>query len=364
MKFTCEKQLLEKAFSLARRATPNRSGASVVLSGLFVELKKNTLVVLGSDLDLTIRIQLEVGGAEDGKTVIPGALLADIIRVLDDGQISFLAKEEEVQIKSGKSEFNLRTLPVDEFPRFEEPGGNEATLDTKSLATAFEQVVKAASMDDARPILTGVLLAAEQDGLRLVATDSYRMAVRDIPGTEILSRDEIVLVPSRALDVVKRVLDEDDELIVILGEKEAVFKIGNIDIVTRLIEGEFPNYKGLIPEKNQNKLVVNREEMLAALQRVKLLARESTPVRLIMSDKKIELLAIETDIGQATETIDGNYFGEEITVAFNADYLIDGLEVISTDEISLETTDALKPAILKGLDEETFLYLLMPVRVS
>jgi len=364
MKFKCEKETLEKAFSLARKATPNRSGTNVVLSGLFVELKKNKLVVLGSDLDLTIRIQLEVGGSEDGKAVIPGALLADIIRVLDDGQISFVAAEEEVQIKSGKSEFNLRTLPVDEFPRFEEPGGNEATLDTKSLATAFEQVVKAASMDDARPILTGVLLAAEKEGLRLVATDSYRMAVRDIPGTEILSRDEIVLVPSRALDVVKRVLNEGSELIVVLGEKEAVFKIGNIDIVTRLIEGEFPNYKGLIPEKNQNKLIINREEMLAALQRVKLLARESTPVRITMSDKKIELLAIEADIGQATETIDGNYAGEEITVAFNADYLIDGLDVIDTEEVSLETTDALKPAILKGLDEETFLYLLMPVRVS
>ena len=364
MKFKCEKETLEKAFSLARRATPNRSGTNPVLSGLHIEVKKNKLVVLGSDLDLTIRIENEVGGEEDGKAVIPGALLADIIRVLDDGQISFVLKDSEIQIKSGKSEFNLRTLPVDDFPRFEEPGGNKATIDTQSLSNAFEQVVKAASTDDARPILTGVLLSAEENGLRLVATDSYRMAIRDIPGTEILGRDEIVLVPSRALDVVKRILDEDDHLDVVLGEKEAVFKIQNISIVTRLIEGEFPNYKGLIPEKNKNKLVINREELLSALQRVKLLAREATPIRLLMSDKKIELLAIEQDIGQATEKIDGNYSGEEITVAFNPDYLIDGLDVLTTEEICLETTDALKPAILKGLNEEIFLYLLMPVRVS
>ena len=198
----------------------------------------------------------------------------------------------------------------------------------------------------------------------MVATDSYRMAIRDIPGTEILSRDEIVLVPSRALDVVKRVLNEGKELTVVLGEKEAVFKIENISIVTRLIEGEFPNYKGLIPETNKNKLVINREETLGALQRVKLLAREATPVRLIMTEKKIELLAIEQDRGQAIETIEGSFSGEEITVAFNPDYLIDGLDVISTEEVVLETTDALKPAILKGLEEETFLYLLMPVRVS
>ena len=199
MKFKCEKELLEKTFSLARRATPNRSGTNPVLAGLYVELKKNKLVVLGSDLDLTIRIELTVGGEEDGKVVIPGALLSDIIRVLEEGQISFETKEDEIQINNGKSEFNLRTLPVDEFPKFEEPGGNEATINTKSLSNAFEQVVKAASMDDARPILTGVLLAAEEEGLRLVATDSYRMAIRDIPGTEILSRDELVLVPSLSL---------------------------------------------------------------------------------------------------------------------------------------------------------------------
>ena len=177
MKFKCEKEILEKTFSLARKATPNRSGTNPVLSGLFLELKKDKLVVIGSDLDLTIRIEIKVGGEEEGKAVIPGALLADIIRVLENGQISFVVRDEEIQINSGKSEFNLRTLPADEFPKFEEPGGNEATLDTKSLANAFEQVVKAASMDDARPILTGVLLAAEQEGLRLVATDSYRMAI-------------------------------------------------------------------------------------------------------------------------------------------------------------------------------------------
>ena len=137
MKFKCEKEALEKTFSLARRATPNRSGTNPVLSGLHVELKKNKLVVLGSDLDLTIRIELAVGGEEDGKAVIPGALLADIIRVLEEGQISFSTTEDEIQINNGKSEFNLRTLPVDEFPKFEEPDGNKAVINTKSLSNAF-----------------------------------------------------------------------------------------------------------------------------------------------------------------------------------------------------------------------------------
>ena len=364
MKFKCEKEILEKAFGLAKKASPNRNLSNPVLSGIYLELTQNNLVIIGTDLDLTIRTEVEVGGEKDGKAVIPGGLATEIIKALENGKVSFETLDEEIQVKAGKSDFSLRTLPVDEFPQFSEPGGEETTVNTKSLEKAFEQVVKAASIDDARPILTGVLLAAEKDGLRLVATDSYRMAVRDIPNTAILGRDKTVLVPSKALDVVKTVLKEDTSLIVSLSENEAGFKINNTQIITRLIEGEFPKYQGLIPEKNNNKLVVNREDLLTSLQRVRLLAKDATPIRLVMDENKIELVAISQDIGQAKEEIDGNYKGEEITVAFNPGYLIDGLEVIGSAEVSLETTDALKPAILKGTEEEEFLYLLMPVRVS
>ena len=185
MKFRCDRDVLERAFSITRRATPGRGGALPVLAGLHLSLKKNLLTVVGTDLDMTVRVQVEVGGERDGTTVIPAALGAEIMRALESGKVQVDVDEEGARVTSGRSDFSLRTLPADEFPKFEEPGGESATINVENFATALEQVVKAASIDDSRPILTGVLLAAEKDGLRLVATDSYRMAVRDLPDTEI-----------------------------------------------------------------------------------------------------------------------------------------------------------------------------------
>ena len=237
-------------------------------------------------------------------------------------------------------------------------------LDVENFAAALEQVVKAASIDDSRPILTGVLLAAESDGLRLVATDSYRMAMRDLPGTEVLGRDQTVLVPSRALDVVNRLLGDAASLSIQLGERDAGFAIDDVRIATRLIEGEFPNYRSLIPDSHPNQLTVDRDTLISALQRVRLLARDATPVRLAMTSEGLELIAIAQDVGQAHESLDATYTGNDLTVAFNPEYLLDGLEVSPGDEVRLDTVDALKPAILRGVGDEDFLYLLMPVRVS
>jgi len=232
------------------------------------------------------------------------------------------------------------------------------------VADALDQVVKAASLDDARPILTGVLMAAEEDGLRFVATDSYRLAVRDLPGTEILGRDQTVLVPSRALDAVGRVLDDASGLTIRLGDSDASFTIDDVQIVTRLIEGEFPNYRGLIPDSHPNALVVNRVAFLEAVRRVGIMARDATPVRLTMSADGLELVAITQDVGQGRETVDAEYSGSDLTVAFNPEYLLDGLEVSPGDEVRLETVDSLKPAVLRSVGNDHFLYLLMPVRVS
>jgi DNA polymerase-3 subunit beta len=226
-------------------------------------------------------------------------------------------------------------------------------------------VVPAASADDARPILTGVLLAAEEGGLRLVATDSYRLAVRDIPGASILSEGQSVLVPSRALRELERLLGSAEEITLRLGEREASFEVGELRLTTRLIEGEFPNYRGLIPASHPNQLTVGRESLVEAVRRVKLMAREpNTPVRLAMSAEGLELVAITQDVGQAHEQLDASYSGEELTVAFNPDYLLSGVEVSPGDEITLYTVDAQKPAVIRAQGADDFLYLLMPVRVS
>ena len=279
--------------------------------------------------------------------------------------LSVSVEGDEARITAGRFESSLRLLPADEFPRLAMPADDAVTLAAKDFAGALRQVVPAASADDARPILTGVLLAAEAGGLRLVATDSYRLAVRDLPGTSVLGEGQSVLVPSRALRELERLLGSAEEVTLRLGEREAAFEVGDVRLTTRLIEGEFPNYRGLIPSSHPNRLTVGRDALVEAVKRVKLMARElNTPVRLAMSADGLELVAITQDVGQAHEQLDAAYDGTDLTVAFNPEYLLSGVEVTPGDEIYLDTVDAQKPAVIRAGEAQEFLYLLMPVRVS
>jgi DNA polymerase-3 subunit beta len=209
-----------------------------------------------------------------------------------------------------------------------------------------------------------VLLTAEDAGLRLVATDSYRLAQRDLSDASVLSAGQKVIVPSRALNELQRVLGGTGDVRLRLGDRDATFETGTVRITTRLIEGEFPNTRQLIPQNYPNRLTVGREALLDAIRRVKLLARDSTPIRLHMTTDGLDLTAVTQDIGQAAETVDAKFEGSEMTVAFNPDYLSAGVDAVSGDEVVLETLDALKPAVLRGGDGGgDYLYLLMPVRV-
>ena len=364
MKFRCERDVLVEALGSAGRAAAGRGTSLPVLSGVRVELTGDKLRLTGTDLELTISVDIAVSGDGDGVVVLPGRLASDIVRALPAGSVSIEVDDEQARISAGRSEFSLRVLPADEFPRIAEGGGDAVTLASDALAAALNQVVRAASSDDARPILTGVLLAAEGGGLRLVATDSYRLAIRDLPGTDVLAEGQHVLVPSRALQELARLLANGDTLSVRLGERDASFEVGGTRLTTVLIEGEFPPYERLIPQSQPNRLTVGREVLLEAVRRVKLLAREATPVRLSMSSDGLELVAVTQDVGQAHESIDAKFEGTELTVAFNPEYLVQGIEVAPGDEVTIETVDALKPALLRCDSDKDFLYLLMPVRVS
>ena len=366
MKFRCERDVLVDALGTAGRATASRGGALPVLAGIRTELAGNTLTLTGHDLELTISVAVTdgVNGREDGVAVLPSRLVSDVVKSLPSGAVEIEVDGEQARITASRSEFSLRVFPVDEFPRLPEPSGDAVTIDAAELAAALRQVVPAASGDDARPILTGVLVTAEADGLRLVATDSYRLAVRDLPGQSVLAEGQSVLVPSRALNDLTRVLAGVDELTLRLGERDASFEAGDVRLTTMLIEGDFPNYKGLIPSAHPNRLTVSREALLEGVRRVKLLAREATPVRLAMSSDGLDLVAVTQDVGQAHESLDAKYEGSELTVAFNPDYLLQGVEVLPGDEVLIESVDSLKPALVKSPEHPEFLYLLMPVRVS
>ncbi|MBI2709830.1 MAG: DNA polymerase III subunit beta [Actinobacteria bacterium] len=364
MKFRCERDVLVEALGAAGRAVASRGGSLPVLAGIRIELRGDQLHLTGSDLDLTIGVETSVTGAADGVAVVPSRITNEMVRSLASGRVDVAVEGDEARISAGRFESTIRLLPAEEFPRLAGPPPDAVTLSAKAFAAALRQVVPAASADDARPILTGVLMAAEGNGLRLVATDSYRLAVRDLPGTSVLSQDQTVLVPSRALRELERILGGSDEVTLRLGEREATFEVGTVQLTTRLIEGEFPNYRGLIPSGYPNRLTVGREGLLDAVRRVKLMAREATPVRLSMGTDGLELVAVTQDVGQAHEQVDASFDGTELTVAFNPEYLLDGVEVTPGDEIVLETIDHQKPAVIRSAtDGEEFLYLLMPVRV-
>ena len=366
MKFRCERDVLVEALGTAGRATASRGGALPVLAGIKAELAGGTLTLTGHDLELTIAVDIREGvnGREDGSAVLPSRLVSEVVRSLPPGAVEVEVDGDQARITAGRSEFTLRVFPVDEFPRLAEPAGEAVTIDAAQLGDALKQVVPAASGDDARPILTGVLVSAEEGGLRLVATDSYRLAVRDLPGQNLLPEGQSVLVPSRALNDLTKVLAGVGELTLRLGERDASFEAGDVRLTTMLIEGDFPNYRGLIPSQHPNRMTVSREALLEGVRRVKLLAREATPVRLAMTSDGLDLVAVTQDVGQAHESLDAKYEGTELTVAFNPDYLLQGIEVLPGDEVLIETVDSLKPALVRSPEHPEFLYLLMPVRVS
>ncbi|MET0910387.1 MAG: DNA polymerase III subunit beta, partial [Ilumatobacteraceae bacterium] len=289
-------------------------------------------------------------------------LVADIVRALPAGAVEIELADEELSIKAGRSHFSVRPLALDDYPTRGEPCGEGVPLPAGVMSEALRQVVRAAATDDARAVLTGVLLAAEDDGLRMVATDSYRLAVRDLPESSVLASGQKVIIPGRALGELARVIGDVD-LTVRLGEREATFESGTTRVSTRLIEGEFPNYRNLLPSSYPNLLTVGKASILEAIRRVKILAQDSTPVRLTLGGATVQLTAITQDVGNADEEIDATYEGTEMTVAFNPDYLSAGIEAIDSDDVTLATMDPMKPAVLRGVGQDDYLYLLMPVRV-
>jgi DNA polymerase-3 subunit beta len=386
VKFRCERDALSEAIGSAARAVASRSGALPILSGLLVRTAADEIHLAGSDLELTIRVSAPAECDDEGAAVLPARLFGDIVRSLEPGAVSVDVGEDEARIKSGRSDFSLRVLAADDFPRLPEVAGSGVRMDAAALAEALRQVIPAASRDDARPILTGVLLVAEGSGLRLVATDSYRLGVRDLPGESVLAahlsgaaaEGRHVLVPAKALGELQRLLGSgggggsaaapgtENTVELSFSDRDACFDTGRARVSTRLIEGQFPNYQQLIPTGYPNRLVVPREAFIEAVKRVRLIGRDrdNAPIRLMMSTSGLELQTIVHDVGQATETLDAKYEGTETTIAFNPEFLLDGLGAISSEEVAVDTLDTSKPAIVRSAEGGDFLYLLMPVRVS
>ncbi|NOY56744.1 MAG: DNA polymerase III subunit beta [Actinobacteria bacterium] len=361
MRIRAERDELTDVFSRAARAVGQRP-AQPILQGVLCETVGSKLRVTGTDLEATIRTTAAVDVQEEGRAVVPARLATEAIRKMPIGVVTIESTNGEVVITGRGPQFSLRELPVADYPDLGEPNlEGSVAVAGDALGNAIAQVGIAASTDAARPILTGVLLEPGEEGLRLVATDSYRLAVREIKGFALR---EAGLVPAKGLKELSRTIGAA-QIQVAVGNREAVFGSERGSLTLRLIEGNFPNYRQLLPESHPNRLIVDKEQLLEALGRAGLVAEDHIPVRIKMMEGGAEMTVTRQDVGGEVEHINGTFEGsvEEVLIAFNPRYLSEGVSAITSEQVQLQVMDGLKPAVLKGVDDDSFLYLLMPVRI-
>ncbi|HWB87990.1 MAG TPA: DNA polymerase III subunit beta [Acidimicrobiia bacterium] len=360
MRIRAQRDDLADVLARANRAVGTRT-ALPVLQGLLCEVSGNTLRVTGTDLDMTVRTQAEVEVMEEGRAVIPGRLLSEAVRKMPPGQVTIGASDTDIEIQGNGPRFTLRPLAVDDFPTQEDVIPDGVEVDGEAFADAINQVTIAASSDGARPILTGVLFETSEAGLRMVATDSYRLSKRDLPG---IGLEGSGLVPARGLRELPRTVGAP-KVTAQLREREAVFASERGLLRLRLIDGNFPKYQSLLPESYPNQIVLDKEGLLEALGRVTLVAEDHIPVRLKLLEGGVEVTVSRQDVGGEAEHLAGEYTGtdEEVSIAFNPRYLQDGVTAVTGDSVRIRVIDAFKPGVLDSGDDSEFIYLLMPVRV-
>lgn len=359
MRIRAERDDLADVLARAGRAVGTRSPLPI-LQGILCEVAGGKLTVTGTDNEVTVRTYLEVEVTEEGRTVIPAKLAAEAVRKLPPGAVTLSSNDGQVEITGGGPRFRLREMAVDDYPKItDKPIEDGIGVDGEHLIKALGQVGVAASVDDARPTLTGVLFESEGGSLRLVATDSYRLGVRDVEGVKI---EGSKLVPYRALRQLGRAIGVGP-MTIALGEREASFVTGQGRMTVRIIDATFPNYRQLLPEGHTNRLTVDKAALLEAVGRAALVAEDHIPVRLAMHSGGVELTVIRQEVGEATEMLEGEYVGDDMTIAFNTRYLTDGVNAVDDEKVVIETSDPLKPGLLLGAEKRDFQYLLMPVRL-
>lgn len=362
MKFRCDRDALSEALQTVQRGVSSRPGIPALTGVLMEASSAGSLTLTTTDLEVSARLAIDVQVTEEGIALVPARLLADTVKSLSDAPVEFESDQSQARIRCAAYEGALRLLPAEDFPALQPPSGTRIVVEAPRFSEAVGQVARAASRDEARPVLTGVLVEVSREGLTLVATDSYRLAVRDVVATAAGEAKSIV--PERALTEAGRAAQalEKGEIELFVDESQVSFQAGPLTLTSRLIEGEFPNYRQLLPEQYESRLTVSRQQLLEAVRRVGLLARDTSPIRLEFNALGVKLSSSSPDLGQAVEAVEARYEGEDITAAFNPHYLADGLAAATGESVRLEVRDGLKPGIVRGESDE-FTYLVMPVRL-
>ena len=366
MRISIARSELLDALTVVSKGMSSRSTLPI-LSGILLVAEGDTVSLQATDLEVSVKHSTAALVEQGGQTVIPGKLLGDIVRTLPEAAVALEKDGDVVVVKCQHSSFTLKTLNPADFPKFPEVSvDKQVSLPAQLLGSMVKKVSKAVSRDETRAILTGVRLMIEGPSVRMVATDSYRLATCEVVLAEQPSEEMDVVIPGRALEEVTRIASSTDTVTLGTSDNQIVFGFGETTFVTRRIEGSFPNWKQLIPKECETSVVLDTEEFLSAVKRVSLMALHNSPLRLSVSveDQTLSLSATTQDVGDASEDIMVKAEGKDVEIAFNHTFLVDGLVSTTTDTVTVEIQNSLKPGIMKSGGEEEFLYLLMPVRLG
>jgi DNA polymerase-3 subunit beta len=368
LKLTTKREELVSKLSIVSRAVSTRA-ATQALSGVLLSAADGKVTLTATDLDLGLRTAVDAEVESEGQVLLPGRLFAEVARSLADSTVEIETREAErdVEIRSGSSSFHLRTLPAEDFPKLPEPGEETALkIPAPALGASIDLVARAASRDDMRPVLTGVFVTGSGSEMTMVATDSYRLAVKRTELEAELGGEIEANIPARALRELGRILSTEaaEEAAVTLLPNQAVFEAGSILLTTRLIDGQFPNYRQLLPESYEHDVRLPRSEFLDVVRRVSQLAQRNAPLRLSFQPGELTVAAETPDVGDAVETMPAAFEGEALEIGFNPEFLREGIESVEGDELVLRLISPLRPGLMQPVDNEDFRYLVMPIRLN
>jgi DNA polymerase-3 subunit beta len=368
MKFSVSKESFLTKLGVAVRGVSTRS-AIQTLSGVLIRAEEGSLVLQATDMELGIKVTVEAKVDKEGVVVLPGRLVYDVVRSLpkDEVTIEHRASEQNVVVSSGPSTFHLRTLPAEDFPKLPEAeGASSLSVPAEVFVETIARVARAASRDETRPHLTGVLVFAADKELRMVATDSYRLSVKETALEESLDGSLEANVPARTLQELGRIASAGgaERIEVAALENQVVFRLGDVILSSRLVEGRFPNYQQLLPESYEHELRVSGPELLDVVRRISLLAQKNAPLRLRFSDGSLEISAQTPDVGEASEALPVPFKGEPLEIGFNPEFFREGLESAESEELVLKLISPLRPGLIQSGDDGGFLYLVMPIRLN
>jgi DNA polymerase III subunit beta len=364
LKATCSRDELLQALGLVSRGVSSRSSVQI-LAGILLEAEQGRLRLAATDMEVSLRTALDAKIEAEGAVVVPGRLLLELARLLPEAEVTLEHKLEEAvcEIRCGSASYRLHTYNAEDFPRLPETEGIELhEVDRHTLLETVARVSRSASRDESRPVLTGVLVHFEPGKLVMAATDSYRLSVKETALEGAVPELEAI-VPARALAELVRIAPEGEKLALGVHENQVVFGTGDAWLTTRRIDGQFPNYKQLVPDAYEYEVSLGRDELLEVVRRVSVMAQRNSPLRLRFADGELTISAQTQDVGEAHESLPAAFSGDPLEIGFNAEFLRDGVDSIAGDQVRLKLISPLRPAVLEG-ESDDFLYLIMPIRLA